>query len=69
MRKQNQYHELLLNAAYLRQVWLLKIVMMLIRAMQSAVLPGNGSVVLRKVYKVDCKWHGAHCQHIHNFEG
>lgn len=32
-------------------------------------LPGNGSVILREVYKMDCKWHGAHCQHIHNFEG
>lgn len=37
--------------------------------MHSAILPGNGSVLLSKVYKADCKRHGAHCQHIHNFEG
>lgn len=32
-------------------------------------ITGNGSVFLSKVYKVDRKRHGAHCQHIHNFEG
>lgn len=37
--------------------------------MHSVVLPCNRAVVLRKVYKVDGKWHGAHSQHIHNFEG
>lgn len=58
--EQNQYNELFLNTAELRRV---------VVVMYSTLLPGNGSVLLSKVYKVDCKRHGAHCQHIHNFEG
>lgn len=37
--------------------------------MHSVGLPGNRAVVLGKVYQVDGKGHGAHCQHVHNFEG
>lgn len=33
-----------------------------------SVLPGNGSVVLCEVYKMYCKRHGAHSEHVHNSE-
>lgn len=68
--KQNEIsHTITINFCNEALMWLERVQRMISGVMQSVVLPCNGAVVLGKVYKVDGKGHGAHCQHVDNFEG